>query len=169
MLLLNILIWVAASAAAGVFVFMEAGRRSDARQQIRLLTDQLARYGSRADDEATLAAKKSSLTSLVTAERARFYAAQEMDPYRFGIIIRDLLTAEGLEIGRYQTLDSGGKTFLEFSVSGSSLALARFLQKVSTSDKYWSIPLLTINAQTDKGTVQAVFRISYERVDETSR
>jgi hypothetical protein len=91
-----------------------------------------------------------------------------MDPYRFGIIIRDLLLRDGLEISRYQTQEVTGEVLLEFAVSGSAIGLTRFLQRVSSSAKLWSMPFLSVSSQGGKGRVQAVFRIGYERIDEVA-
>ena len=90
-----------------------------------------------------------------------------MDPYRFGIIIRDLLLRDGLAISRYQTQEVMGKNLLEFAVSGNAMSLARFLQRVSDSPKQWSMPFVSISAG-ERGKVQAVFRIGYESIDQVA-
>jgi hypothetical protein len=90
-----------------------------------------------------------------------------MDPYRFGIIIRDLLLRDGLAISRYQTQEVMGENLLEFAVSGEAMGLARFLRRVSQSKKLWSVPFLSVTAG-QRGKVQAVFRIGYESIDEVA-
>jgi hypothetical protein len=96
----------------------------------------------------------------------RYYQESEMDPYKFGILIKDLLTSKGLTISKYQTIDTKDLILLEFSVIGDALGFSEFLESVSLSDKYWSIPYLTINANNRNGRIQAVFRITYGMIDE---
>ena len=168
-LLVHVMVWVLVAAAAGVGLFLQLERRADVRKKVRVITEQMGKFGARASDEGGLARQKQELSQALARDKDRFYTAQEMDPYRFGIIIRDLLVREGLEIGRYQTLEGPGDNLLEFAVSGQALGLARFMQKVSGSPKRWLMPFLSISAQGGKGKVQAVFRIGYEKVDEVAR
>ena len=112
-------------------------------------------------------------TSAATSERARelqrFYPEGEMDTYEFGAIVRTLLMREGLEIGRYRTLESSGRTFLEFTVSGSALETARFLGTVTGSERVWVVPVLSIDAHDPSGELRSVFRIGYETIDDMVR
>ena len=108
-------------------------------------------------------APPADLEARIADARARLYAPGEIDPYRFGIVIRDLLRSEGLAIARYQTVEQGSGTVLEFSVDGSARALARFLQRVSEAPRWWTVSFLSVRAAGGQGSVQAVLRISYEQ------
>ncbi len=167
--LLNVLLWVVAAAILGVLAWLELEKSAETRGQAAVMEEQIRRFSERAGDETELEGRRQRLVQALEAERQRFYGAGEMDTYGFGIIIRDLLVAGGLEISRYQTVEVGQSTYLEFSVAGSALELARFLQRVSASEKYWSVPFLSISNRSADGNVQSVFRITYEKIDGLSR
>jgi len=166
-LLLHALAWVAVAAAAGIGFYLQLERRAEARQKTGPLSEQLVKLEGRAADQSILARRKLELSRTLQQDLDRAYSAQEMDPYRFGIIIRDLLLRDGLAISRYQTQEVMGENLLEFAVSGSAIGLARFLQRVSASPKQWSIPYLSVSAG-QRGMVQAVFRIGYESIAEAA-
>jgi hypothetical protein len=166
-LLLRALAWVVVAAAAGIGFYLQLERRAEAREKIGALSEQIGRLGARAADEDSLARRKLELTGALERTQQRYYAAQEMDPYRFGIIIRDLLLRDGLAISRYQTQEVMGKNLLEFAVSGNAMSLARFLQRVSDSPKQWSMPFVSISAG-ERGRIQAVFRIGYESIEQVA-
>jgi hypothetical protein len=166
-LLLHALAWVVVAAAAGIGFYLQLERRVEAAQKIGALSEQIGQLGARAADQDSLARRKQELTRALEVGQGRYYAAQEMDPYRFGIIIRDLLLRDGLAISRYQTQEVIGESLLEFAVSGSAMGLARFLQRVSDSPKLWLIPFISISAG-ERGKVQAVFRIGYESIDKVA-
>jgi hypothetical protein len=166
-LLLHVLVWAVVAAAAGIGISLQLERRAEARQKIAALREQAGRFGARAADQQALSRRKQQLAQALERDRARHYTVQEMDPYRFGIIIRDLLRRDGLQISRYQTQEVMGENLLEFAVSGDALGLARFLQRVSQSPKRWSVPFLSA-AAGQRGKVQAVFRIGYESIGEVA-
>ena len=166
-LLLHALVWAVAAAAAGIGFYLQLERRAQIGQQAGALAGQLGKFEARAADEGDLQRQKEGLARGLERDKERYYAAQEMDPYRFGIIIRDLLLRDGLAISRYQTQEVMGQNLLEFAVSGSALGLARFLQRVSESPRQWSVPFLSISAG-ERGRVQAVFRIGYESLEEVA-
>jgi hypothetical protein len=134
-------------------------------EDVPLLEHQLERLQSRREPAEDLLARRTALSAELSELEARFYAPDSIDPYRFGVLVRDLLAANRLGINRYQTIDSGGDTVLEFAVQGDALSLARFLDKVGREPKYWTIPFLSIRARDESGQVNAVFRIRYEVLD----
>ncbi len=166
-LLLHVLVWAVVAAAAGIGFYLQLERRAEARQKVATLREQVGKFGARAADQESLSRQKEQLSRELEQDRGRYYTAQEMDPYRFGIIIRDLLRRDGLEISRYQTQEVMGENLLEFAVSGNAPGLTRFLQRVSQSPKRWSVPFLSVTAG-QRGKVQAVFRIGYESIDQVA-
>ena len=164
-LLLNILFWIAVASALGILLFLEMEKNSDIQEKIGLMEEQLKKYSIKAEDEEKLKAKKERLFNDFEKELVKFYTSKEIDPYRFGIIIRNYLVSGGLEIQRYRTLDVGGGTLLEFSVSGEALTFLSFLEKVSKSEKYWTVSFVSIDSRERQGKVNAVFRIAYETID----
>ena len=96
---------------------------------------------------------------------AHFYAANEISPYSFGAAVKDRLSALGMTVVRYQVIDLKGRSWLEFSVTGSARALILFLRDVSRGQKYWSIPSLSLTMREGSDTVDVSFRIGYEVIN----
>jgi hypothetical protein len=167
--MVNLLLWVAALSVTGLLAYGQVARRGEVRQRLGLLEQQARRYGGRLVDEEALLRQREEAFRALAEERGRFYGPGEIDPYRFGGLIRDLLVREGLEIGRYQTVDIAGRTHLEFAVAGDALALARFLKEVSASGRYWSVPFLSVDGRAGSGRIRSVFRIGYETVEDVDR
>ena len=116
-------------------------------------------------DAASLEKENELLLSEIDGLQNKFYRDTEIDPYKFGILVRDLLSSEKLSISKYQTIETKEAFLLEFNVTGDALDFAKFLEQVSLADKYWSINTLTINADKINGRVQAVFQITYETIN----
>ena len=89
---------------------------------------------AKAPEAEGLPARLERVRRALEEERRRFYTPEEMDPYRFGTLIRNRLVARGLVIDRYQTLSAGKETLLEFSVQGDARALVSFFREVSQAD-----------------------------------
>jgi hypothetical protein len=164
-MLLNILVWVVVLVVLGFLTTGTLQRRAGLRDKIALLEKQIPQFTARAADGEALRAQRQRLEEDLAAERDHYYEAGRIDPYRFGIVVRELLLARRLRILKYQTLESGQRTLLEFAVEGSALELMSFLQAVSKSEKYWSISFLSISARRGNGEVEAVFRVGYETLE----
>ena len=162
-ILLNILLWTVVITFLGIFYLLEISKRADLQERIGLIEEQLKRFRIKMPDENELIFKRDDLYKELAELKHRFYFEQDIDTYRFGIIIHDLLVSSGLEINRYQTMEVGKNTFLEFSVRGSALGFILFLESVSLSDKYWHIPYVSINSRSENGVINSVFRIGYEK------
>lgn len=163
--LLNILSWIVAAVALGFLSAATLDKQAGLRGKIQKLERQIPQLSSHAAGEAQLRARRQLLQAELEAERNHYYEAGQIDPYRFGILIRDLLVGSRLQIKRYQTLEVGKQILLEFSVEGSALDLMKFLEAVSNSGKHWSMPFLSVNARGGTGAVDAVFRIGYETLE----
>ena len=161
-ILLNILLWTVVITFSGIFFLFEVNKKADLDERIELLEEQLKRYRIKMPDQKDLIFQRDNLSIELAELKHRFYIEQDIDTYRFGIIIHDLLVASGLEINRYQTIEAGKNTFLEFSVKGNALDFISFLKSVSLSDKYWYIPYISINSRSVNGVINSVFRIGYE-------
>ena len=162
-------LWTGLTAGLGIFGYSVLQRRGAAREQISLLEQQVVRASERTGEAEALRSRRDALAGQLAAEQARFYRPEEMDAYRFGTLVRGLLLEENLVIERYQTIEVGEQTLLEFSVSGSPLGLLEFLSKVSNAPRYWDLAFLSINARAGDGRVQSVFRIAYETIDAVDR
>ncbi len=162
-LLVRVLGWTLVLVVLGAFSLHEAGRVTEARGRAVRLEQQARRLAAKLPEAGDLAGRLERARGALEEERRRFYAPGEMDPYRFGTLVRDRLVARGLKIDRYQTLEPGQGTLLEFSVQGDALALVSFFREASESDKYWSLPFVSVSAKGE-GAVQSVFRIRYEQI-----
>lgn len=167
-LLVGLLGWTVLLALAGTLGLREWGRSAEARERAAILERQVRLLAAKAPEAEGLPARLERVRRALEEERRRFYTPEEMDPYRFGTLIRNRLVARGLVIDRYQTLSAGKETLLEFSVQGDARALVSFFREVSQADHYWSVPYVTLSAKGEKGSVQSVFRILYERNDEAA-
>ena len=161
-ILLHILLWTVVITFLGIFLLLEINKKADLQERTELVEKQLKRYRVKIPDGNELIFKRDNLSEELAELKYRFYIEQDIDTYRFGIIIHDLLVSSGLEINRYQTIEVGKNTFLEFSVRGNALGFISFLKSVSLSDKYWHIPYVSINSRSGNGAINSVFRIGYE-------
>ena len=127
---------------------------------------QLQKVTVKSPDSEDLQEKKDTLINRIQVEKEKYYYKDKIDPYQFSIIIRNLLSANGLNIKKYQTIELTDYTSLEFSISGGVPEFIEFLKAVSYSDKYWNISFLTLDARKGDGTIDAVFRINYETLDD---
>lgn len=167
--LLELLFWIAVAVGLGFFFFPEMEKYVYVQEKIELMEEQIKKYGMKAANEEGLIAKKERLSKEFNDEWFKFYTSQEIDPYRFSIIIRNYLVSRNLQIERYHTLEVGEHTWLEFSIRGNVLDFISFLEKVSTHEKYCTISFVSINAREASGKVNAVLRITYETIDEVAR
>ncbi len=163
--LVTILPWFVLLAAAAVFLFFQQGERAALQAEAVGLEAQVPKLAAKLGDAGALEKQRQGLQAQVDQVRGRLYAAGEMDIFRFAILIRDMLQADGLRISRYQSVDVPGQNAYEFAVSGSALDLARFLQQVYQSKKHWPVSHIAISAKSGDGTVDATFRIGYESLD----
>ena len=152
--------------ALGLFYYLMIEKLVSVNKNIGLLETRIQQINSSMPDEFNLQLKKDLLLRGIDELQDKFYKKEEMEPYKFGILIRDLLSAKGLNIQKYQTIEAKDVILLEFSIKGNALAFAEFLEDVSLADKYLSVNSLTINAAENNGWIQAVFQITYETINE---
>jgi hypothetical protein len=164
-ILMAFLGWSIVAAAAAVSLVLIGERSAGLQSRIAAMEEQLQAVRLQLDARSADGTDIQALEERVQELRARFYEQGRMDPYSFGVQVRDLLVQSGLSIRRYQTVDVRGSTLLEFSLQGDALSLARFLQRVASRPKQWTITFLSVRAPRDSSTVQAVLRIGYEEYD----
>jgi hypothetical protein len=161
-----VLLWVFSFFVTGIFFYFKIEEMSSLGQKTAQLEKQVQKITVKAPSSDELIGKKDLLMKRIGMEKAKYYYADEIDPYQFSITIKNILSEKGLYIKKYQTIEVKKRTYLEYSVTGNALELAEFLRIVEDSDKYWSIPFLSIDARKGDGTIDAVFRINYETIDE---
>ena len=127
---------------------------------------QIKKISLKTPDEVKIVKQKNSLYEELKEEKEKLYSSSEIDPYQFSITIRKLLSSNRLTIKKYQTIEVKEYTYLEFSISGDALGLTEFLKSVFSSNKYWYIPFLSVDARKGDGSITAVFRITYETINE---
>lgn len=164
--LLFVLLWVFAVFTAGIVFYFKLEEMTSLGQKTAMLEKQVQKITMKAPNSDDLTGEKGLLVERIGMEKAKYYYRDEIDPYQFSTIIKNLLSEKGLYIKKYQTIEVKERTYLEYSVSGDALELAEFLRVVADSDKYWSIPFLSIDARKGDGTIDAVFRINYETINE---
>lgn len=165
-ILIYLLFLITIISALVLFYYLMIEKLVSVNKNIGLLETRIHQINSSMPDEFNLQLKKDLLLRGIDELQGRFYKKEEMEPYKFGISIRDLLSAKGMNIQKYQTIEAKDINLLEFSITGDALAFAEFLEHVSLADKYWSVHSLTINAPENNGRIQAVFQITYETINE---
>jgi hypothetical protein len=163
--LLALLTATAVLAAVAVSVSLGMERMQAARSQTEKLRAGVAGLEKALPSEAGTASRSEGLEADLAALKSRFYAAGDMNPYSFGTLVKDRLTALGMSVVRYQVVDVQDRKGLEFSVTGPVRSLVLFLRGVSDAPKYSSIPSLTVTVREGTDVVDAVFRIGYETLD----
>jgi hypothetical protein len=164
--LLHILISIFTLVAAGIYFTIKTEQMISLQQEIDMLERRMQKVTVKSPKDYHLQEKKESLSDRIWIEKEKYYHWDEMDPYQFSIVIRNLVSENGLRIKKYQTIEFSDYTSLEFSISGHILGFIKFLKAVSSADKYWNISFLTLDARKGEDTVDAVFQIHYETVDE---
>jgi|GEM_PF-3019231 len=160
------------AAAVGIAAVVVAGgliaeRLSDARARAERYETRSRALRKTLLPEADLARERDALDRRVARLRARYYRADEISPYAFGGEVKKRLRSAGMTVARYQIMESKGKSFLEFAVSGRARSFLQFLRDVSLQGKYWTIPSMTVDARAGGDVVEVVFKIGYEVIDET--
>lgn len=163
-LLLYIFLLVSIISGSGIIYYIMIEKVIRLNENITLSEMQIRQFQKTMPDRPGLQEEEEQLLREINALQNKFYNDTEMDPYKFGILVRDLLSSRNLNIRKYQTIETKDVFLLEFSVTGDALNLAEFLEQVSYADKYWSMNTLTINANKINGRVQAVFQITYETI-----
>ena len=118
--------------------------------------------------ESDLLRERDELKREVARRVTRFYTPDALTPYAFGTLVKKKLVSCGMSVTRYQIVEVKGRSFLEFSTSGSARGLLVFLDDVSRQDKYWVIPSITVSTRQNSNVVDVVFRIGYESIDTKS-
>ncbi len=151
--------------ALGVFIYLEREDMIAAGGKIAALEMQIKKLNGVLPERNALMARREFLLAATAGEGGRYYARDQIDPYRFSITVRKALLANGLKIQKYQTVEGKDGVVLEFSLAGNAADLARFLKTVSNSEKYWFIPYLSVDSAKGNGAISAVMRIHYETLD----
>ncbi len=162
----RVLLWlfaaVSVAAALGLSGSLVRQELDAARRRTRMYEAQLASLGRELPAAEALREYRRELQAAVDDYSARRYAPDEMDPYRFGVLVQGVLRRHGLSVERYQLGAGERADSIEFAVSGSPLAFGAFLKETSTMKKPPRIGYLQVIAQPDEGRVRSVFRIGYE-------
>lgn len=151
---------------AGIYFYIILEKIKLLRDNIWYVENQIQEIINRVPAEEELLARKNRTLEELSREKEKFYLREELDPYQYSIIIRKLLISNGMNIKRYQTVEVKDITYLEYSVVGDALGFVEFIKNVSSSDKYWNIPYLSIDARKGDDNINSLFRITYETIGE---
>ena len=167
--LLVVLAGAVALSAAAISFDLGFQRLRDARAVTERWEAEVRKLQQPLPAEARIRAARDSFRNDLANRAAHFYAANEINPYSFGAAVKGRLSALGMTVVRYQVIDLKGRSWLEFSVTGSARALIVFLRDVSRKQKYWSIPSLSLMMREGSDIVELSFRIGYEVIDSNDR
>ena len=163
--LLVVLAGAVALSAAAISFDLGFQRLRDARAVTERWEAEVRKLQQPLPAEARIRAARDSFRNDLANRAAHFYAVDEINPYSFGAAVKGRLSSLGMTVVRYQVIDLKGRSWLEFSVTGSARAFIIFLRDVSRGQKYWSIPSLSLTIREGTDTVDAFFRIGYEVID----
>ena len=163
--LLVVLACAAALSTAAVSFDLGFQRLRGARAATALWEARVRKLQQSLPAESRMTAARDMLEKDLAERAAYFYAAGEINPWSFGAAVKGRLSALGMTVVRYQVIDLKGRSWLEFSVTGSARAFILFLRDVSRGQKYWSIPSLSLTIREGTGTIDAFFRIGYEVIN----
>ncbi len=162
--LLVILVVSVSAAVVGVAVDLLLERLAASRARVDRLEAQVLALQRSLAPEPELSRRRDELAKDVARRTMRFYAVDALTPYTFGTQVKRKLQSYGLAVSRYQIVELKGRSYLEFSLSGSARGLLLFLRDVSQQEKYWVISTVTVTTRPNGGIVDAVFRIGYETI-----
>lgn len=162
------------TAWTGVFVLMTVACAAFGAQRFttyfRILQNnsatelQITAALEKASDAEALESEREALSERIKNERKKLFSSEDMDTYRFGIMINNMLGVNGLEISSTKMVVTQNRTVLEYVLRGSTPGTMDFLREVAESEKLLNIPYLSLSAQED-GTMYTVMRISYAQAD----
>ncbi len=160
-------VWMALWAVAAIALIAAGAERLASFNRVRLENaskeDQLAAAAELAAKASLLEHEQSALQERVEFETRQLFAQDEMDAYRFGILINNLLESSGAEVTSTKMIESGGRTILEYIFQGPNPGIIQFLRKVALYEKRLDVPYLSLGTQSDGARMYAVMRISYAR------
>jgi hypothetical protein len=163
--LLLILVWVFAGCLLLTVVLIRSAQMGESGKNIAEYEAELQRFQLIQPNKEELTRYFADLTAEIEREQVRFYKPGEMDLTQFGKRIHKLLADYHLAFSRFQRTDDKGSRFIEVSISGSAWNFSRFIKRVFESEKYWSMPYLTL-ANKGRNAISATFRINYEELEE---
>jgi hypothetical protein len=166
--LLAVLGGIVALCALVIAFMLGLERLNEPRRKAAQYESQIAKLSGSLPSEEEIALQRDALKAELADRTARFYKPDELNPYSFGTLITKKLSSHGITVVRYQVVEVSRRSFLEFTVSGAVRSLILFLKEVSESEKYWTIPSLTLTIREGTLTADAVFRIGYEVLDAKS-
>jgi hypothetical protein len=146
----------------GAVLDLSLKRLSSAYQGVARYDSEVIRLRRLLAPGPDLLIERDQLRARVSAGASRFYAADFLTAYTFGELVKQKLASCSMKVQHYQVIEVKGRSFLEFSVTGSARGMVFFIRAVSQQEKYWSIPSATIIEHPDGGSIDAVFRIGYE-------
>ena len=164
--LLRVLLPVLLAAAAATLLGVKIRKMAVSESLLAGAKEELARFESRTSELGAINLEVAKLERAVENERSRYFSIDEMDPAGFGLALKRILLSLGLTVDSYKITEDRGKPFLEMAVSGSANAFVEFLYRVVSSDRYYAIAYLSINAHRGRGEIRAVLRISYAILEE---
>ncbi len=160
--LLEALFWSALAAAAGIFSFFSWERGLVAGSETIRYEDRLAQLLSLPEDDEHIGERIASVRAEVEAEESAAAAVSAMGLSEFGRLARELLSRNGVETHRYQTIRTETGHLLEFTCRSTPLALASFLRDACSEGRRWRVPYVNIRVSSGDGNLDAVMRIGHD-------
>jgi hypothetical protein len=152
---------VIALCAVVICIVLGSERLNAAAGKISQYEAQIGKLSGSMPSLTEITALRDQAKTELERKKARFYAPGEISLYDFGLLMKKRLVALGMSVARTEFIEDS----VQFSVTGSIRSLVLFLKEVSASEKYWTLSSLTLRMREGTETVDAVFRMGYEVID----
>lgn len=140
-----------------IIFFIQSGKREQILERTGLIENMFVKINK--DLNALSIEDYNYIKELVEEEKRRFLDRVDYDPYRLAIDIKQMLHDDNLKVMNYRTGDFCDQYVVEFSITGSSIDLFSFLEKLYRRDLYYIIPSFSI--KNEKVGISVIFTIGY--------
>ena len=163
-ILLVILAVVTIGAAGFIGVPILRSERAALEERIVRHEAQLIELSSAASTEMFDLDEIEALRGRYERLSARFYRADEIDPYSFASEVSRRIAEHGMTIERSQPLpgESGGS--VEFVLRGRPSYLFSFLSSIAEHERFWSVPFVAITTDGAPTRARIRLQVGYETI-----
>jgi hypothetical protein len=155
---------------SGLFLFLRVADLFAINKAIATDEANIKKQSLDLTDADTLEERIKAAGEKIVYEKNKFYKPEEIDIASFSLRVKDTIRQSGLKEQSYKTVETNKTVMLEFQASGTSYNLAKFLEAVSKSEKYWTISEMNVKlARAGRGNVDITLRIAYETNSQVSK
>jgi hypothetical protein len=146
----------------GNITYIAFERITTAQERLVKVKKQYSHYlAVQSANESMASADIEQLEKTAQTEKLHYYAKGELDIYQFGTLVQNQLAKYGIVVKQFSTTTTAGTTYLQYTTTGTPLAIVSFLKETSEAPKYWSLPYMAMRATDKDRTISFEFKIGY--------